>query len=354
MNSGPSVLADYRLVAGFRFRCLPGCALCCYTTPAVAPRERSQLIRLDPQVPLRDTSGGWAQIASRPAGGACYFLRNERCECHSVRPATCGEFPLFAHVGDRVQVSIVLSCPGVDLTSLEQWGSGNPSETVSTDLSSELSSVNEEVSLAEASGQLRWAAQRRRNVERSLRRRGAWQSEEEIRSRLRPRLDRLIPRELTPEGPPEEEPELESLPMFFDPVFGRVAWRPHPGGTEFFTLRETGGIDRHLGVFAPPTQSPGLDARSHSMLRGYLAYLLERDMTISVAYELLLDAEKELPERMVSADLVAVAGQVTRMAALRRALSSDHRGELSVHDIEAGIRATDMDILDRPTAGLRL
>ncbi|MGA7862373.1 MAG: YkgJ family cysteine cluster protein [Thermoplasmata archaeon] len=347
-------LPDFELVAGFRYRCLPGCGLCCYTTPAVAPEERARLIRLDPEVPLLETSEGWAQIASRPGGGACYFLREERCSCHGVRPATCGEFPLTAHVSHRVQVSVVLTCPGVDLSTLARRGEGAPLEPLSSDLHSEVEYLDVEVKHAEMRGQLRWASQRRRSVERRLRRDGSWQSEEEVRARLRPRLDELIPAELPDEQPPDEEEELESLPLFYDPAFGRVAWRPHAGGVEFLSLRETGGVGKHLGVLAPPTRSPGLDRPSRTMLRGYLGYVLERDATISVAYNELLGGEPGLPEQVVAEDLQMIAGQVLRMALLRRALTSDQRGELSGHDVENGIRATDMDILDRPTAGLRL
>jgi len=354
MSRGMGSLPDFELVAGFRYRCQPGCGLCCYTTPAVAPGERARLIQLDPEVPLLETSEGWAQIASRPEGGACYFLREERCRCHAVRPATCGEFPLTAHVGHRVQVSVVVTCPGVDLSTLARRGEGTPLGPLSSDLHSEVEYVDLEVKHAETTGQLRWASQRHRSVERRLRREGSWQSEEEVRARLRPRLDELIPTALPEEPPPDEEEELESLPLFYDPAFGRVAWRPHTGGVEFLSLEETGGVRKHLGVLAPPTRSPGLDRPSRTLLRGYLGYVLERDATISAAYQQLLDGEPGLPEQVVAEDLRMIAGQVLGLALLRRALTSDRRGELAVHDVENGIRATDMDILDRPTAGLRL
>ena len=164
----------------------------------------------------------------------------------------------------------------------------------------------------------------------------------------------MVPEELLHEEPPPEEEPLESLPMFHDPALGRVAWRPHTGGVEFLSLRESGGIAQHLGVFASPTRSPGLDAPSRSLLLGYLRYVLERDATIGAAYDHLLEADPALPEEVVAEDLTLIANQVVRLAVLRRALTSDRRGELTVKDLENGIRATDMDILDRPTVGLRL
>ncbi len=349
-----TVNLDTRLIAGFQFQCLPGCGLCCYTTPAVAPAERAVLIQLDPSAPLLDTSEGWGQIGSRPEGGACYFLQQERCSCHALRPATCAEFPLTAHVGSRIQVSVVLTCPGVELESLRRRGEGSHPGAVSPDLRSELEAVTLEVRRAEAGGQLRWAAQRRQSVERRLRRAGIWQSEEEVRTALQGRLNALVPTELIPEDGPGEEDELETLPLFYDPALGRVAWRSHPGGVEFLTLRESGGIAAHLEVLSPPVRTPGLNETSRTLLRGYLGYLLERDATISTVYQLLLVEPSELPEEVVAEDLRSAAGQVIRMAVLRRALTSDRRGELRVDDVENGIRATDMDLLDRATAGLRL
>jgi Fe-S-cluster containining protein len=345
---------DYQPLAGFRYRCRPGCGLCCYTTPAVAPGERAALIQITPDVPLLPGSNGWSKIGSRPDGGACHFLRDEQCGCHTVRPATCGEFPLTVYVGDRVQVSVVLTCPGVDLSALVRRGEGKSLGPVSTDFRSEIEYVNREVEYAREAGDLRWASQRRRNVERSLRHKGIWQPEEEIRSHLRASLDRLIPEELPQEDPSENEEPLESLPMFYDPDLGRIAWRPHSAGVEFLALRESGGIAKPLEVIAWPTRSPGLDLPARALLLGYLGYVLERDMTMGVAYEYLLESEPALPEELVAEDLALVATQVVRMAVLRRALTSDQRGGLSAHDIENGIRATDMDILDRPTAGLRL
>lgn len=311
------------------------------------------MIHFDRNTPLIEASGGWAQIASRPEGGACHFLRNSRCQCHAVRPATCGEFPLTVHAGQRVQVSLVLSCPGVELSGLIRRAEVPPFTSVSSDFRSEVEYVEQELLRAAARGQLRWAAQRRRRVERSLRQEGRWESEEEIRARLRPRLDQLIPTQLRGPDLIDGEP-LESLPLFFDDEFGRVAFRTHPGGIELFSLREQGGIDRNLGVFAPPQRAPVLDGPARNLLKGYIHYFLERDATVGAAYDRAHHEGTGRPGEIVVQDLAAVAAQVLRLAVIRRSLGSDRRGELSIHDVENGIRATDMDILDRPTTGLRL
>jgi hypothetical protein len=345
---------DFRLVTGFRFRCLPDCGLCCYTRPAVAPGEGERLVQLDPDVPLENSRAGWANIASRPEGGACHFLRDSRCGCHSVRPATCAEFPLVVHASGRVQVSVVLTCPGVDLGTLPLWSEGVPSVQLSTDLAGELAATHQEVLRAESAGEVHQALIIRRQTERRLGRQGRWQPEDEIRGRLRSRLLSLIPSELPLEEEPTEEEELESLPLFYEPGVGRVARRPRAGGLEFLSLREEGGIAAHLGVLAPPGRAPALEPAGAAMLHGYLRYLLERDTTIAAVYLRLLEGDEGLPDQGVENDLREAAGQVLLMATLRRALVSGRRGALSAADIENGVRAVDMDLLDRPATDRRL
>ncbi|MCI4353589.1 MAG: YkgJ family cysteine cluster protein [Thermoplasmata archaeon] len=348
------LVPDLRLVGGFRFRCLPGCGLCCFTTPAVAPSERPRLIQIDPEVPLVEGSGGWATIASRPEGGACHFLQDQRCGCHAARPSTCAEFPLTVHVSERVQVAVVLTCPGVDLSGLAHWADGTYRQDLHNSLTSELEAVALEIARAEAGGELRSANAQRRKVERRLASTGRWQSEEQVRRLLRGRTSILIPSDIDAGAYPDAEDELEALPMFFEPTKGRVAWRAHPAGVEFLTLRESGGIESHLEVLDPPRRPPELLSSAKASLAGYLHYVLERDSTIGVAYYRLLGGAPGLPSELVAQDLRFVAGQVLRMATLRRALVSGRRGALTASDIENGIRATDMDILDRPTVGLRL
>lgn len=293
-------------------------------------------------------------IASRSDGGACHFLRGNRCACHPVRPGTCGEFPLTVYVDGRVQVSLVLTCPGVDLSTLYEPATVGAGSEVEDDFRIEVEFLESEIRRAESAGQLRTAFQRRRSTERRLRRMGRWQAEPDVRRRLQPVLDEMIPTELGVQFSGPEEESLESLPMFFDPDAGRVAWRPHAGGMEFFTLRDTGGVDEHLGVVPSPTRSPGLDGLARRLLVGYLTYVLERDATVGAAYSHILRGAREFPEAAVAMDLREIAARVIRLGAVRRSLTTDRRGVLTGPDIESGIRATDMDILDRPATGLRL
>lgn len=312
------------------------------------------MIQLDPHVPLEEGLGGWANIASRPEGGACHFLQDQRCGCHAVRPATCAEFPLTVHVSERVQVAVVLTCPGVDLSALAHWGDGSAPRSPHKDLAAEVDVVVSEIARAEAAGELRSATERRREVERRLRRESRWESEEEVRRILRGWGRGPISSEIDALMLPDEDEALEALPMFFEPTKGRVAWRAHPAGVEFLTLREAGGIESHLEVLVPPSRPPELLPNARASLVGYLKYLLERDSTIGVAYDKLLGGAPGLPNELVAQDLRFAAGQVLQMATLRRSLISDQRGPLTAGDIENGIRATDMDLLDRETVGLRL
>lgn len=304
-------------------------------------------------MPLDDTAKGWARIASRPNGGACWFLQNEKCRAHSVRPATCREFPLVVHVGPRVQVSVVLGCPGVGLETLPAWAE-TPPATAEADLAPELAAVAAEVARADATGQIRWALRQRRQVQSRLRKSGQWQSEDEVRAELRKTLGRPIDRLLPPTDLPDASASLDSLPMLYDATLGRVAWREHAGGVEFLTLHEGGGIDRHLGVFPLPLRAPPLGPGARALIGGYRAYLLERDATLSAAYAELAEGRPGQPVEVVGALLDEATSTVVRMASLRRSLTSAQRGDFIPEDIVGGIRATDMDVLDRPTIGLRL
>ncbi|MCI4347521.1 MAG: hypothetical protein L3J97_02740 [Thermoplasmata archaeon] len=257
-------------------------------------------------------------------------------------------------MSERVQVAVVLTCPGVDLSALASWGDGSAVGNPQKDLASEVDAVVLEIARAEAAGELRSATSRRRQVERRLTRTGQWESEEEVRRILRSGARGLIPSEIDTGMLPDEDEDLEALPMFFEPAKGRVVWRAHPAGVEFLTLREAGGIESHLEVLDPPGRPPELLPKARASLVGYLSYLLERDSTIGVAYDKLLGGAPGLPSDLVARDLRSAAGQVLQMATLRRALISDQRGALTAGDIENGIRATDMDLLDRPSVGLRL
>lgn len=351
--------ADFPLLQGFRYECLPGCGMCCFTSPAVRVSEQPRLLQLDPSTPLLERGDGWSVISSRPNGGACHFLESTRCRCHRVRPATCAEFPLTAHASSRVQVSLVLGCPGVSLEGLDTWADGVGSGVPAYGLGSELSTITHEIELASAAGEIARAAQRWKLMQRRVQRRTRRAGDDDPRAALYPIPDAVVPTELSvPESVEgiETAEALEQLPLAYDPTWGRLSWRPAAGGVEFLSLEEPGGVGPRREVLPVPTRSPGLNAEALRRLKGYLGYVLARDETLGTAYSAYLESDdRSVPlSELLTTELHATAVQVVRMAHLRRSLAGEGRGVLRPGDIDRGIRATDMQLLDGPTAGLRL
>ncbi len=298
-------------------------------------------------------------MASRPDGGACHFLRDLRCSCHDVRPATCAEFPIVAHASDRLQLSLVLGCPGVELAALDRWAEGVPPDAPADGLETELAAVAREVERALAEGELARAARRWHRLRASIRRSSGGARGSDPRAPLYPVSEDLIPTDLAKAQLLDTEGDridLDGLPLAYDARWGRLAWRSHPGGVEFLSLEATGGAGPAREVLPLPARSPGLDGPARLRLRGYLGYRLARDQSLGTAYEELRSTgESQVSLRdVLLADLQSTAGQVLSLAILRRALTTDRRGPLTREDIDLGIRATDMDALDRPTVGLRL
>ncbi|MCI4345014.1 MAG: YkgJ family cysteine cluster protein, partial [Thermoplasmata archaeon] len=112
---------DRTLLDGFDFACRPGCALCCYGSPAVSAVEAHQLLSIRPETELLPASQGFEQLPCRPDGGACVFLASEQCTVREARPFPCRSFPVGVHIGARLQASLVLGCPGVNVEPLADW-----------------------------------------------------------------------------------------------------------------------------------------------------------------------------------------------------------------------------------------
>jgi hypothetical protein len=294
-------------------------------------------------------------VGSRPRGGACFFLTSASCRCHSNRPFPCAEFPLTVHVGARVQTSVVLSCPGIALDRLDDWSDGSGVSEPPIGLDAELVRVRDELRSAADRGFLSKASARRQALERRLTRSGLWHAEDDVRRSLRghlplPSSDDFPPKDLLPASA-----RLEELPLFHDERHGIVALRRHGGGIELLSLRESGGIDQRLGIYGIPSEPPPMSDDGRRLLRGYLSYCLERDETFGVAYARLLAGLREPLVSLVADDLREIGTQVLTRALWRRELDGTPSGSaLARSDVEKGIRATDMDFLDRPTAGLRL
>jgi len=342
---------DLTLLEGFSFQCRPDCGLCCYASPRVTLDERRRLIAIAPTVEVV-AHGDYRFLASHPDGGSCQFLRNHRCSVHDARPSPCRTFPIDVHVGERLQATLVLSCPGLDLSVLRSAPNGRPGLPV-RGLEPEIAAVRERIP-ADLAARLERSSKRRRRLARSLEHEGRWTPEAEVRSRLRSHLPLPGASDFDLEEPPSVSDGLEHLPLFFDARPGPVAIARALGGWELLELRAGGGVARTLGVYPPPGRPPRLTSGAEKLLEGYLRYWLERDLLFgSVLLEMVESDEGDVGS-WIETELRSIGAMTLARASTRaRLLGGDDR-ELGPDDVERGIRATDQDLLDRPTWGERL
>lgn len=341
---------DLHLLEGFSFACRPECGLCCFTSPRVSRSEEARIRRVAPDLAVVRHEGERC-IAARPDGGACQFLRGLRCAVHAVRPAPCREFPVTVHVGARLQATVVLSCPGLDLGPLLRHASGEPLPGP-LGLQEELGSVRGR--LGPVTERLRQESERRRRkVVRALSAGSRWVEDGEVRRELARRPLLPGPQEYVPEDPPPAADGLERLPMYAEGRAGPVALADSFGGWEALELSPEGGA-RSLGVGAPPGSLPALGEDARELLSAYLRYFLERDSFLAAVHlEMLNLREGTVPEHAL-ADLHTIASTVIARGAVRSQLLGGASGPIGRREIELGVRATDQDWLDRPTWGARL
>jgi Fe-S-cluster containining protein len=350
-KTGPDLPLDVKLLDGFAFRCRPGCGLCCYATPAVAPHEKPALVAIDKKTPFLQGENGYSRIGSRADGGACYFLKDSRCGCHRSRPFPCAEFPLSVHLGSRAQATLILSCPGVTLDRLGEWAGSKPPESPPSGLDEELEAVLSECERLPVGNWLTESARREQKLVKRLERQGLWTEPDELRSLFMEDLPLPSEDDYPPSSPPEEDEGLDALPLFFDEDHGRVALRGRREGWEALTLREEGGIGESIGVYALPADPPELDGAAESSLRGYLSYVLSRDSFIWTVYAELENHPDASLLEMVNAFICEVGAQVLARGSIRARMGGSSGESLSEKDVLSGIRATDADLMDQMTLG---
>lgn len=341
---------DVTLLAGFRFTCLPGCGLCCFASPRLDADDERRLRKMAPNSRIV-VEEGVSRVAARPDGGACQFLREMRCSVHGARPAPCREFPISVHIGTRLQATLVLSCPGVELDPLVGFGV-SALDRAPSGLDAELSSVRERLSPATARRSAE-AERRRRRIVRTLEREGRWLDDADARRTLRGR--RLLPTEdeFSPDGPPDPEGGLERLPLYFDGRAGPVALAQGLGGWEALEIAPEGG-SRPVGLTVSPDRLPELERDAETLLTGYLRYWLERDAFLGAVHLEMLSRPVGTVVDAALEDLHVIASTVVARGAFRAKLRGEDGARLSRADVERGIRSTDQDWLDRPTWGGRL
>ncbi|MFZ0891832.1 MAG: YkgJ family cysteine cluster protein [Thermoplasmata archaeon] len=351
MPENPNVPVDWALIEGFSFSCRPDCGLCCYTTPALNPTERTTLIQLQPELPILAGPGGRSFVASRTGGGACALLSSNRCGEHTARPGPCQRFPLDVHLGDRIQISFVLSCPGITLAPLTSERLDPGANFPPHGLESEVEAVRQWLSEPGFDRHVQQARQRRRKIKRFLTKVGVWEEDDSVRARLSTAIPFPTAKDFPAESPPAASDGLELLPLYFDDHWGRVALAESVGGWEAITIAEVGGIDKHLGVFPPPESVPRLTAGARHLLNSYLRYFLKRDFLFGLVHLTLLEEPERLVGDAVKDELQRIGADVLTRAVIRGKISGRPTDPLTEGDVEAGIRAADMDLLDRPSWG---
>ncbi len=339
---------DERLLLGFRFACRPDCGLCCYASPAVAPEERGALLQLKPPPLLDAAEAPFATIRQRGDGGACGLLRGARCRGHSVRPFPCRIFPVHAYLGERIQLSLVLSCPGLELDAwLRDPGSRAPPEG----LESERRAVADDLASPRSQGTIARARRDRADLLERARRRTGFSPLEDLRRRFLERPPLPGSRAAEPDGPAESD-GLDGLPLYFDERRGVVALASVPGGTELLALRESGGVADRLGTYPDPTEVPPLEGAGRDSLARYLRYVVERDAVLDA---LLLEWVAHRPplslEEFLAEEVRHVGTLVLRRATVRARADGEPGGPLGAREVARGIRATDAEVLDRIVPG---
>ncbi len=340
---------DLDLLRGVRFRCRPECGLCCFAEPRADPPERARLLQIAPEATFVGR-GPDRFLAARPDGGACQFLSELRCRVHSARPHPCREFPVTVHLGHRVQATLVLSCPGVELGPL--LGGPGAAGAGPQGLESELASVRERLG-PEVDRRVAITSRRGRRIERWLRVSDRWWDDDEVRALLTARVPLPDDRDFPAEDPPGLDAGIELLPIFFDGRPGPVALARDLGGWRVLEVAPAGGYAT-LGVVPPPTRAPRLEAGAEALLGGYLRYVLCRDAFLAAVHLDALEEDEGSVLDWAEAALRALGADVLARAAVRAKLRGAGERALTAADVEDGIRATDLDSLDRPTWGDRL
>ena len=279
------------------------------------------------------------------------MLQANACTVHSARPHPCREFPLTAHVGVRLQATVVLSCPGVELGVLQGYPAGDRPDAP-LGFPTELLALRERVDRSSVR-RLEASRRRRRKIARQLESEGRWVEEDEVRHLLRRKTPLPTDEDFPASDPPPAEDGVDLLPLFFDGRPAPVALSEGLGGWEVHELAPEGGLARPLGVFPPPDRMPRLGDEAVAVLRGYLRYWLERDALFGAVHLRMMDARDGEVTDHVEEELRSIGALVVARAVVRAKLRRGESDHVSAVDLEEGVRATDQDLLDRGSWGDR-
>jgi Fe-S-cluster containining protein len=347
-SEGGPIELDLSLLRGFAYACRPGCGLCCYAEPAVTPSERRTLEARFPK--LAFVAGSRTdRIAAAPDGGACRLLDGTVCRGHALRPATCRRFPLAVHVGLRAQATVVLTCPGVELSGLRGYrGPTGAADPVGFDAESRAARASAGSGLPRAIAE---ATRRRHRLARRFAEAGRWAEDSEVRERLGRELPWPSSSDLPGEVAPSRDDGLELLPLVF--VGRPTPWAigSAPMGAELLELRPSGGAREVTGAVPLPEEPPRVAPAARELLEGYLRYWLERDAFFGIVHLAMAGSDEGTVNEWAEAELRRITATVLTRAHLLDAALGRSSQALGDDSILLGIRATDQDLLDRPTWG---
>jgi Fe-S-cluster containining protein len=335
------------LLNGFRFECRPDCGLCCFASPAVTKRERAALLAIEPKAPFDRGDGPYSFISPRGEGGACHFLSSQRCRVHPQRPFACREYPLLVHVGVRVQATLVLTCPGVDLSALDAYATGTPPTSPPVGFDAEISTVRAELAASDAGT---WAREGRSLLRSASRRWVIDPPAEPGPVESLPELPGGIPPGTAVLELPDPADGVEVRPLVYLAGRGVVSMWSDSAGVGIDRVVESGGETETDGIYRSPAGSISVANDGERRMRGYLAYVARRDLLLwqrlAAGPSEASDIGVELTEELAT----LAATVVLRASVLAQAMGRPASG-LTAADIDLGIRASDADWLDQPTLG---
>jgi hypothetical protein len=195
----------------------------------------------------------------------------------------------------------------------------------------------------------------RRRAERSAYRRDPEGKVATVRETLRHEKPLVHPEDLPGEVPPTVEDGVEYLPLVWegpDRVAGIVG---SPLGFRFIELSPSGARGEPSEVLPGPRANPSLTPEASAVLDGYLQYWLERDALFDyVLTEMVADRRPDRLIDRVRSELSFIGATVIARATVRARRRGEFERGLSLEAMVLGVQATDMDLLDRPSLGVRL
>jgi hypothetical protein len=150
--------------------------------------------------------------------------------------------------------------------------------------------------------------------------------------------------------PGRDEPE-ENLPVVYSARHGRLAFRSNFDGVDVLQLDESGRPPVRLGTYPNPAAPPRIDGEAAVLLRGYLGYSVERDHLLWAAAARVRSGAADSVDSELERLLRWAGSAALARGRILADLDSTDPGALGIEAVAQGIRATDAELLDRPTLG---